>query len=508
MRQQLLEEIALLPNTAGHHLLLSLSALLMGIVLCLPVAILISRVKSIRQPALVLAGIVQTIPGLALLALMVPLLGRVGFLPAFLALLLYSMLPILHNTVTGILNVDRSVVEAARAIGMTSTQQLLKVELPLALPLIIAGIRTAAVWVVGTATLATAVGATSLGNHIFKGLQTQNSVAVLVGCVGAAVLAAVLDQFIRLLEQSAKVRSRKLGLTAATGLLILTGCALAPLLLSRTRTEALPVVVGAKTFTEQYILGELLTGTLNKAGVPAVNKSSMGSTILFDALVAGNVDVYVDYSGTLWANVMKRSDTPPRSELLVELTQWLKQTYGVVLLGSLGFENTYALAVSEETSSRLNINTLPELSRQAPAFSIGSDYEFFGRPEWRALQKSYDLRFAREQTFDPSLMYAAIKAGQVDVISAYSTDGRLLAYRLVTLEDTKKVLPPYDAVVLLSPRASKRTRVVASLSSLIGHIDNKAMQGANKLVDLDGKSVGESARELRESIEGHTPIVQ
>ena len=493
MKQDLIAQLALLPVTLGHHLLLSVSALLTGILICFPLAILISRTRALQWPALTFASIVQTIPGLALLALMVPLLGQIGFLPAFIALVLYSMLPILHNTVTGILGVDRSVIEAARGIGMTSTQQLLKVELPLAAPVIIAGIRTSTVWVVGTATLATPVGATSLGNYIFSGLQTQNPTAVLVGCAAAAALAITLDRLISLLESSARRHSRRTGIAAVIGLFLLLSAGVAPLML-KSKTGALsPIVVGAKTFTEQYVLAEFLTLALKQAGLPAVSKTSLGSTILFEAVVAGDVDCYVDYSGTIWANVMKRSDIPPRAVLLEQMTRWLQEKHQVRLLGPLGFENTYALAISKESSLKQGISTLAELSAHASALSIGSDYEFFGRPEWFALKKSYGLQFAEQRTFDPSLMYAAIKAGSVDVISAYSTDGRLAAYNLVVLQDPHGALPPYDAVLLLAPAAANRRDVVAALTPLVGTIADETMREANKMVDLEHKSVAEAA---------------
>ena len=207
----LADQLRLLPEYLGHHLTLTLVALSSGIALCLPLAILVTRVKSLQWPVLTVASVAQTIPGLALLALMVPLLGQIGFLPAFIALLLYSMLPILRNTVTGILGVAPDVLEAAEGLGMTSGQRLFRVELPLAAPVIIAGIRTATVWVVGSATLSTPVGATSLGNYIFSGLQTQNSAAVLVGCAAAAALAMVLDQLIRLGELAVAGRSRTKG---------------------------------------------------------------------------------------------------------------------------------------------------------------------------------------------------------------------------------------------------------------------------------------------------------
>jgi osmoprotectant transport system permease protein len=500
MSAGLARELALLPVTLSHHLLLSLSALLAGILICFPLAILISRVRALQWPALTFASVVQTIPGLALLALMVPLLGQIGFLPAFLALVLYSMLPILHNTVTGILGVDRSVIEAARGIGMTSTQQLLKVELPLAAPMIIAGIRTSAVWIVGTATLATPVGATSLGDHIFAGLQTQNSTAVLVGCVAAAALAVTLDQLIRLLERATVQRSRRAGMAAAVGLVILFMVGFSTLIPTAARKgRSTPIVVGAKTFTEQYVLAELLTLALKQAGLPAMSKTSLGSTILFEALASGNVDCYVDYSGTLWANAMKRRDIPPRAILLEEMTRWLEEKHHVKLLGPLGFENTYALAMTEETSQKYKIRSLAELSLRAPELRIGSDYEFFSRPEWLALSASYGLRFAEQRTFDPSLMYAAIRTGSVDVISAYSTDGRIAADKLVVLDDPHRALPPYDAILLLGPGAAGRRDVVAALTPLVGAIADQVMREANRMVDLEHRPVAEAVALLWEA---------
>jgi osmoprotectant transport system permease protein len=504
MSQKILNELALLPTTLGHHLLLSLSALLAGLLICLPLAVLVSRVKALQFPALTFASVVQTVPGLALLALMVPLLGQIGFLPAFLALVLYSMLPILHNTITGILGVDRSVVEAARGIGMTTLQQLFKVELPLAAPVIIAGIRTSAVWVVGTATLATPVGATSLGNHIFSGLQTQNMAAVLVGSIAAAGLAVALDQLIRLLESATRQKSRRLGIASLVGLLLLSLVGVAPLVRDRAagdRSAGSPVVVGAKTFTEQYVLAELLTLTLKQAGLPAVSRSSLGSTILFDALVAGQVDCYVDYSGTLWANIMKRQDIPSRATLLEQLSQWLQERHRVKFLGTLGFENTYALAIPKEKSEKQRISTLVELSAHAPAWRIGSDYEFFSRPEWLALKEKYQLRFAEQRTFDPSLMYAAIQTGSVDVISAYSTDGRIIDYNLVVLEDPQGALPPYDAVLLLAPGAAERPAVVEALSPLLGAITDQDIREANRMVDLEQRPIAEAVSFLGKAVE-------
>ncbi len=491
------QQLELLPNYLGHHLLLTVLALAAGIIICVPLGAIVTRVKPLQWPILTMAGILQTIPGIALLALMVPLLGTIGFLPALIALTIYSFLPILRNTVTGILGVDPSVIEAARGIGMTDMQLLFRVEMPLALPVLVAGMRTATVWVVGTATLATPVGATSLGNFIFSGLQTQNLSAVTIGAVAAALLAVILDQLVRLIEVAASRRSVRLGTTAAASLVVLIGFGLAPIITGGSDTSRTDkVVIGSKPFTEQYILAQLITDVAEQAGFGAQNRSGMGSIILFEATANGSVDCYVDYTGTVWTNVMHREDSPPRDTMLAEMKDWLKEKHNIELLGALGFENTYALAVRKETAEKYGLETIGDLAGVAPRLSIGSDYEFFSRPEWQALKNKYDLNFAEQRTFDPTLMYSAIEQKQVDVISAYSTDGRIAAYNLVVLKDPKRALPPYDAILLLSSQAAERSRLVRQLRSLVGNISDSAMRQANKLVDVDGQSVDSAATAL------------
>ena len=492
------EQLRLLPDYLGHHLVLTLVALFSGIAVCLPLAILVTRVKSLQWPVLSFASIAQTIPGLALLALMVPLLGQIGFLPAFIALLLYSMLPILRNTVTGILGVSPDILEAAEGLGMTPRQRLFQVELPLAAPVIIAGIRTATVWVVGSATLSTPVGATSLGNYIFSGLQTQNSTAVLVGCAAAAILAIVLDQLIHLAEVAVASRSRAKGWLAGAGLLFVLLATLALQIPSAKGSAA--VVIGSKPFTEQYILAEAMTQRLNQVGLSARSRSSMGSMILFDALAAGHVDCYVDYTGTIWTNVMKRKEPPPRKALLEQMTTWLKREHEVLVLGALGFENLYALAMPRQKAEASKIASIQDLSIHAPQMSFGSDYDFFGRPEWKDLRNAYRLDFRELRSFDPSLMYAAAHTGMVDVISAYSTDGRIIDYDLTVLSDPLQALPPYDAVLLLSPAAARSVELVNTLKAFIGTIDDQTMRAANRLVDIEGELPAKAARFLLEAV--------
>ncbi len=489
------EQLALLPGYLTAHLQLTLFALLLGTAFSVPAGVLVTRMKWLDQPVLGTASVIQTIPSLALLAIMVPALAAlgvqsIGFLPAFIGLTLYSVLPILRNTVTGLAGVDPALVEAARGVGMTPMQRLRRVELPLAMPVILAGIRTSTVLTVGVATLSTPVGAPSLGNYIFSGLQTRNLTAVLVGCVAAAVLAQCLDGLVRGLG-AAMVR-RKTGwaavvLTVIGVLYAYTGVSLVRDLGAR---DAGQVVVGAKTFTEQYILAEILAGQIAETtGAATEVVSSLGSTVAFDALRAEEIDVYVDYSGTIWATIMQRGTVPSRDAVLGEVTRFLREEHGIEVAGALGFENAYALAMRRQQAEDMGVRGIEDLVAYARRLVIGGDYEFFGRPEWIAIRDTYGLAFASQRTMDSSLMYQAVASEQVDVISAFSTDGRIAALDLVVLDDERGAIPPYDALILAGPRlVRERPDVVASLRQIAGTIDADRMRRMNLAVDQDGVS--------------------
>jgi osmoprotectant transport system permease protein len=506
--------LALLPGYLGWHVALSAAALALGLALSLPLAVAASRSARLRWPLMALASLVQTIPSLALLALFYPLLlalaalargafghgfSALGFLPALLALTLYSMLPILRNGVAGILGVDPAVREAADGVGMTPTQRLWQVELPLAAPVIMAGVRTAAVWTIGAATLSTPVGQTSLGNYIFSGLQTENWVDVLVGCAASAALALAADQLLGLVETGVRLRRPALVVGGLAALAAGVALALVPLAAGATRAA---YVVGAKNFSEQYILAELIGDRLAREGAAVRLKQDLGSVVAYRALAAGELDVYVDYSGTIWTTVLRRTDNPGRAEVLRQLTAELKRRDGVVVLGSLGFENAYALAMREDRARALGIGSIADLSRQAPSLKLGSDLEFLSRPEWKAVAGAYGLRFAAQRSYQPTFMYRALMGGDVDVISAFSSDGRIAADHLRVLADPKGAIPPYDAVVLISPKRAADRRLSAALRPLIGAIPVAAMRQANYSVDRDRAKAtpAEAARALEQAL--------
>ena len=512
MDARIVDAIARLPDYFGSHVRVSLTALLLGLVISLPLAIASVRRPALRAALLTATSIVQTIPGLALLALFYPLLlgvaalsertlgvtfSALGFLPAVLALALYSMLPIVRNTITGIMGLDPAVKRAALGVGMTERQALRMVELPLALPVIMAGIRTASVWVIGTATLATPIGQTSLGNYIFTGLQTQNWIFVLFGCVAAAVLALAVDRLLALVEQGYADRSRNRMLAGGAGIALIVGLALLP----AWGGARGGYVIGAKPFSEQYILGALIEDRLRAKGLSATRRDGLGSAVVFAALAAGDIDAYVEYSGTLWANQMQRTDIPSRAEVLAGVGSWVKERHGIDMVGPLGFENAYALAVTRKRAADLGLRSIEHLAGQAPKMSIAGDYEFFGRPEWKALRQAYGLSFRDQRQMQAEFMYPAVAAGEVDVISAYTSDGRVDQFGLQVLEDTRQAIPPYDAILLVSPKRANDKAFLDALQPLVGKISVELMREANQRAS-EGATPEAAARWLADKIGG------
>jgi osmoprotectant transport system permease protein len=517
MNERLANAWALLPGYLSQHVMLSAAAMALGLVVSLALVVAAVRSERVRWPVIAFASLVQTVPSLALLALFYPFLlavsgvaesvfgtgfSALGFLPSLLALALYSMLPVIRNGVAGILNIDAAIIEAARGVGMTDWQRLWRVELPLATPLLMAGIRTAAVWVIGAATLSTPVGQVSLGNYIFSGLQLQDWVSVLFGCVAAAALALVVDQLLGTIEIGLARRSRSRVAAGVVALVVGIAAAAVPL----GRGAAVSYVVGAKNFSEQFILAELMTARIVAAGGAATERAGLGSAVVFAALASGDVDVYVDYSGTIWANVMRRTDVPHRESMLAEIRSWLEQEHGIVMLGSLGFENAYGLAMRRDRAERLGIATIADLAAHAGELSIGGDLEFFSRPEWTAMQSAYGLQFASRREFEPTFMYQAGTDGEVDVISAFTSDGRIAANDLVVLADPAGATLPYDAIVLISRARAGDELLRRALTPLIDRIPLALMQEANYRVDRerDKETPAATARWLEAEIAGRS----
>jgi osmoprotectant transport system permease protein len=504
----------MLPDRLAAHLGGSAAALALAIVVAVPlVALMVARPR-LRGPVLTLAAVIQTVPALALLALFYPLLlligaatqrlagfgvPALGLLPSLLALALYAVLPLVRGGIDGLNSVAPETLDAADGIGMTRQQRLWQVELPLAAPIVMGGLRVAAVWTIGAATLATTVGQKSLGDLIFAGLQTEDWALVVTGCIAAAAVAIIVDMALWRAETGLAERRFGKALVGLAMLLALVAGVLGWYWSTRPTESGQPVVVGAKSFGEQYILAELVAERLRAQGLPVVVRSGLGSGVAFRALAAGDIDVYVDYSGTLWDSALAGPDPAPRAEMLAVLRRELPARHGVTVAASLGFENAYALAMKRGDAERLGVESLADLAVVAPRLRLATDTEFQTRSEWRSLQAAYGLNFARMTAFTPTLMVRALTSGEADVITAFSSDGRIAADDLVLLTDPKGALPAYDALLLTGAR---RPELAAMLKGLDGAIPVAMMRQANWLVDRDAdkKTPAEAARWLETRI--------
>ncbi|MGB7370992.1 ABC transporter permease/substrate-binding protein [Erythrobacter sp.] len=493
------------------HVVLAASAIALGMLVALPLAVWASRSANVSRLALGFASLVQTIPALALLALFFPILlslravfgedlPTLGFLPALLALALYALLPILRNAVTAQANLDPGVLEAADGVGMTGWQRLRLVEAPLSAPFIMAGIRTASVWTIGAATLSTTIGQPSLGDPIFAGLQTQNWALVLAGCIASAGLALVADTLLGLVERGFARRNRwqyALGMLAVA---LGVGSALAYQFGGDDEDN---IVIASKQFSEQYILARLIGERLESAGYDVTYRDGLGSAVVHSALASSDIDISIDYTGTIWTNEIGREDNPGREAMYEAIVAWERENTGIRVLGRLGFENAYAFAMRQDRARELGVTSLEDLVPVAPQLTVGGDPEFFERPEWDSVLDAYGFDFADTRNFLATFMYNALRSGEADVISAYTSDGRIAADRLVVLDDPREALPSYDAMIMLSPEIADEEGVIEALQPLIGAIDVEAMREANYAVDRDDEqalSPPEAAERLAQEI--------
>lgn len=455
-----------------------------------PLGILMTRRPRMSRPILTFANIVQTIPSLALFGFLIPIpfIGGIGARTAIVALILYSLLPIIRNTFTGISGVDPAIREAGRGMGMTDSQLLWKVEIPLALGVIFAGIRVATVIGVGVATIAAAVGAGGLGMFIFRGVSMVDGRVILAGAIPAAVLALAADFGLGAIE---KRFSKLLG--------VLLICVLVSSCSSPDR-----IVVCSKNFTEQVILGEMLAQQIErKTGLAVDRRLNLGGTLVcHEALTAGQIDTYVEYTGTGLTAILKEPPMTDSTKVYEAVKAAYQSRFGVEWTEPLGFNNTFAIIVRKSDAEKLKIKTISDAAPHTANWNAGFGYEFIERKDgYPGLARMYNLRFPKApRVMDLALTYKAIADRQVDFIAGNSTDGLIDALGLVVLEDDKKYFPPYDAAPLIRQATiEKHPEVREALRALGGKISAEEMRRMNYAVDGDHRDLKEVVREFLDS---------
>lgn len=500
MSKLLLEQWPELLDKALQHLLLTGISTGIAILVGIPVALIILQHARLRSLIMAFISILQTIPSLALLAFLLPLFG-IGAVPALVALTLYALLPIVRNTLTGLQNVPESVLEACAALGYTRRQQLLQVELPLALPFVIAGIRTAAVISVGIATLAAFIGAGGLGDFIVRGLATNNTQLILFGAVPAALLALFLDFIIQRIERHISLKrntsSRTRGsltpihLAVLSVAVVLTGLILAARLqpsFDRDNT----VIVASKNFTEQIILGEMIAQLLEAhTDLKVVRKLNLGSvTLCHQALLNGDIDIYPEYTGTAFRVILERQDNLPAEATYTAVLNAYSEDYQLKWLTPFGFNNTYAVAVRRSIAEDYALDAISDLNSIDSTTTIGFASEFYERSDgYPSFIRHYNLAFADTAEMDLSLLFQALADERVDIAVGNSTDGRIAALNLHVLADDKHYFPPYYAAPVIRQDILDRHPVIATaLQLLANQISANTMQQMNYAVSHDGLS--------------------
>jgi len=489
-----------LATLLGQHVVLVAVSTSLGVAAGVPLGIFAARRPRLAAPLVGVANAVQTIPSLAMFGFLlpVPLVGGVGARAALVVLVLYALLPIVRATIVGIAGVDRSVREAGVAMGMTPRQLLRRVELPLALPSIVSGVRVAAVVGVGSATIAAAIGAGGLGQYIYRGLSMVDTTVILAGAIPAALLALLVDGGLLWTERQLSHRGRRrprravvMAAAALTGLLLAGSAAIAG-------RSAGVIVVGSKNFTEQLVLGEIVAQAIERdTGLTVRRQLNLGGTLICDrALLAGEVDVYVEYTGTALTAIFRQPPSTDRDGVLRTVRQ-LYADSGRTLLAPLGFDNTFAILVRGKDARELGLRTIADMARVTPRWRAGFGYEFLERPDgYPGLAKTYRLAFAAPpQIMDLALTYRALASGQVDVIAGDATAGLIASLDLVQLEDDRHYFPPYDAVpVARAATLLRYPQVRVALQRLGQRISAADMRAMNQAADGQRLDPAEVAR--------------
>ena len=476
-----------------EHLQISLLSLLLAVFIAVPLGIILIKLPKLKEWLLQLTGVFQTIPSLALLGLFIPMLG-IGKIPAITALVIYALFPVLQSTITGLDSVDKNLQEAAEAFGMNRLERLRKFELPLAMPVIVSGVRTAAVLIVGTATLGALIGAGGMGSFILLGIDRNNTALILIGAISSAFLAILMNIVIKYLEN----KSLKKIMISLIALITATVLSFIPSIAPMMNTKHL--VVAGKLGPEPEILINMYKELIEaNSDIKVKLEPNFGKTsFLYEALKNKQIDIYPEFSGTITSSLLKNQVKVSNAPLEVyeAAREGILNQDKLVYLKSMEYQNTYALAVKKDYANKYNLKTISDLSKVEDSAVAGFTLEFNDRDDGnKGLKSLYKLEL-NVKTLEPNLRYQAINGGNVQIVDAYSTDSELIEYDLVVLEDDKQLFPPYQGAPLMrKDTLEKYPKLEEILNKLAGQISAEEMSRMNYQVKVDKRSASEVAHE-------------
>ncbi|EFG27683.1 glycine betaine ABC transporter substrate-binding protein [Fusobacterium periodonticum] len=494
----LTEDFKFFLNLTVEHILISLLAISIASVLGIILGIIISEYRKFSGLILGTVNILYTIPSIALLGFFITITG-VGNTTALIALIIYALLPIIRSTYTGIVNINPLIIEASEGMGSTKLQQLFKVKLPLALPVLMSGIRNMVTMTIALAGIASFVGAGGLGVAIYRGITTNNSAMTFLGSLLIALLALIFDFILGIIEK--RLTNHKKTKYKVNFKLIILGLFI---IIFRTyfslnSKKDKAINIATKPMTEGYILGQMLTELIEQdtdLKVNITNGVGGGTSNIHPAIVKGEFDLYPEYTGTSWEAVLKKEGSYDESQF-DELQKEYKEKYNLEYVNLYGFNNTYGLAVNKDIAEKYNLKTYSDLAAVSNNLIFGAEYDFFEREDgYKELQKIYNVDFKKKIDMDIGLKYQAMKDKKIDVMIIFTTDGQLAISDVVVLEDDKKMYPSYRAgTVVRSEILSKYPELKPVLEKLNNILDDKTMADLNYQVESEGKKPEDVARE-------------
>lgn len=495
-----------------EHMNMTTMAVALSVIIGVPLGIAITKNKTASNIVIGIANLMQSIPCVALLAFSVPFVG-IGEKPAIIMVIVYALLPIIKNTYTGIMSIDPHTMEAADGIGLSSWQKLFKVEMPLAMPFIMAGIRISAVAAVGTMTIAAFAGAGGLGWFINMGLIGLNIDMVLLGAIPASILALLIDYMLGQAENllvpeglkpAAEISNdhnnkhlfKKVAVAGLCALLVIAPLGVKGYAAYQEATQK-KIVIGTSNFTEVFILGYMYEDLVeNYTDIKVERRFNLnGADFCFSALTNGDIDTFVEYTGTALMNFAKLPMDSDPDKVYNEVHDTLLDKYDVVTSKPFGFNNTYVLSVRPEFAKEHNLTKMSDLLAISDQVTLGCTAEFLQREDCLpGLEAKYGTHFKEARAMDASIRYQAVANGEVDVVDAFSTDALLKKLNLQELPDDLQFFPPFYAVSFTrSDVFEKYPELKDVFAKLDGQITDSEMRDMNYAVDVEGQDPHEVA---------------
>ena len=487
-------------NLLWEHIEISFISVIIACIVGLFIGIIISEYKDSSKYVLGIINFIYTIPSISLLGFLIPFSG-IGNKTAIIALTIYALLPMVRNTFTGIDNIDDAIIQAATGMGSTRLQIIYKIKLPLALPIIMSGIRNMVTMTIALAGIASFIGSGGLGVAIYRGITTNNTAMTIIGSLLIAILALITDAILGLVEKRFVLNRSKLKrywkvivASALCLILIISG-----IQFYQNRISKKVIHLATKPMTEQYIIGSMLKEIIEDRTdikVEVTQGVGGGTSNIQPGMVSKEFDIYPEYTSTGWNTVLKHEGSY-NEDMYPELVKEYKEKYDFTWTGSLGFNDSYGLAVRKEIADKYNLKTYSDLAKVSDKLIFGGEYDFFEIPDgYNALCEKYGFKFKSTMDFDIGLKYKAINEDKVDVMDIFTTDGQLSQADVVVLKDDKQFFSTAMGVMVVRDEIlSEYPELQDVLNKMDGILNDREMAKLNYRVETEGVDSETAAHE-------------